>query len=429
MNFKIFTASALLVACALSATAGTNYPTCKEIKSIPLPPAGKRWIVNEQFSDEFNGTELDQTKWIDHHPTWKGRYPALFKPENVSMRDGYLRLKGSVLDKPEPIKYNDSLANFYAGGAAVVSRTQEAHFGYYECSFKANQLTLSSTFWFSTRGKQASTEGTQPKGAPAGRFSQELDVCECVGKVGDYSGKFFSQGMNSNIHYWFSPTEGKRQDVRVKDVRLKIEDGSLPRDGFNTYGVWWRDEENASFYLNNGQESHRNFIGKAQGKSWKEPYDHKFRFTQTMGMNLVVETYPYPWIPLPTLDELRDDTRNTTLYDWVRAYLLVDVKASNKGAKSMFMFEDLINVRASESEKNISIRYTAEGDRQIEITVFDSKGKKIATESISALAGYANLDIVVSKIAKVKKGESYTVVASLKKGGKTIVADSFKFEN
>ena len=48
-------------------------------------------------------------------------------------------------------------------------------------------------------------------------------------------------------------------------------------------------------------------------------------FDQTMGVNLVSETYPYPWIELPNDEELADDSRNTCYYDWVRVYKLVDI--------------------------------------------------------------------------------------------------------
>ena len=40
------------------------------INSIPLPPDGQRWVLNEQFSDEFNGSQLDESKWVTPHPTW-----------------------------------------------------------------------------------------------------------------------------------------------------------------------------------------------------------------------------------------------------------------------------------------------------------------------------------------------------------------------
>ena len=44
----------------------------------PEPPVGQRWILNEDFSDEFNGTSLDSDKWLDHHPKWSGREPGIF---------------------------------------------------------------------------------------------------------------------------------------------------------------------------------------------------------------------------------------------------------------------------------------------------------------------------------------------------------------
>ncbi|GAI29209.1 unnamed protein product, partial [marine sediment metagenome] len=50
-----------------------------------------------------------------------------------------------------------------------------------------------------------------------------------------------------------------------------------------------------------------------------------------MGLNLVSETYPYPWISLPTDEELADTGKNICYYDWVRAYTLIGVdEASTK---------------------------------------------------------------------------------------------------
>ena len=55
-----------------------------------------------------------------------------------------------------------------------------------------------------------------------------------------------------------------------------------------------------------------------------------------MGMNLASETYPYPWVSLPTDEELADTSKNVCLYDWVRAYSLV-------GADEVPVDEDLLN--------------------------------------------------------------------------------------
>ncbi len=408
--------------------AAASYPTSEPIKSIPLPPEGQRWVVNELLSDEFNGTELDKTKWLGCHPTWKGREPGLFKPENVSFKDGCMVLHGEKMERDTTIKGT----KFNISCAAVVSKDQIAHYGYYECSFKANQATLSSTFWLSTRGRAFDTEGRQPKDAVVGKFSQELDICECIGRTGNFKGKFFAEGMNSNIHYWFTPNGGERKNIVVEDVRLKIEDGAKPTEGFNTYGCWWRDEKSATFYLNNGQETHREFKGR---EKWGKPFDIDFNFTEPMSLNMVVETYPYPWIPLPTDEELADPARNRTLYDWVRAYVLVDTKNSNKGAAPMKMFEQRVHIAdkpaATELTKGkslpLSIHYTASVDSEISLELLDSKsGKTVGTESIKAPAGYANLKVQSAISKRAKAGKEFVVVVSIKDAqGKVVEGDSF----
>ena len=45
-----------------------------------------------EFSDEFNGTSLDETKWDTVYRNWTGRDPGIFDSSNVSVADGYLRL-------------------------------------------------------------------------------------------------------------------------------------------------------------------------------------------------------------------------------------------------------------------------------------------------------------------------------------------------
>ncbi len=420
---RLLTAIASLL--TLSAAAA-NYPTSEPIKSIPLPPEGQRWIVNEQLTDEFDGDTLDKTKWLDHHPTWRGREPGLFMPKNVALKGGCMVLHGEKMERDTVIKgttYNVSCA-------AVVSREQIAHYGYYECRFKANQSTLSSTFWFSTRAGAKSTEGRQPKGAVKGKFGQELDVCECIGRTGDFKGKFFADGMNSNVHYWFSPDGGgEKQNITIKETRLRNEDGSKPADGFNTYGCWWRDKNSASFYLNNGQAKHREFIGR---EKWGKPYDIDFNFTEPMSLNMVVETYPYPWIPLPTDEELADPQRNRTLYDWVRAYTLVDAAEANRGASRMYMFESRVNIADKPTVFDrkcltLSLHYTSPDDCSIELAIYDAKSdKQIGKESIKAAAGYANIKLESSVARKAKSGKEYYIVTTIiDKSGNVAEGDSF----
>ncbi|MFR9669663.1 MAG: hypothetical protein SNH16_00010 [Rikenellaceae bacterium] len=404
MNKVIFTALSLTLYISTWA-----YPTSDPIESIPLPPSGYRWVVNELLSDEFDGTALDDNKWFDHHPNWIGRTPGLFARENVALEDGYLILKGEKMVRDTTIRAYGRDNHFNISCAAVVSKTTSASYGYYECRFKASRSTLSSTFWLSTRGANFPTEGRQAEGATKGRFSQELDICECIGRGGDFSGSRFAEGMSSNVHYWLLPDgEKEKLDIRIEECKLKIESGSRPCDGFNTYGVWWRDDRSCSFYLNNGQRQDRTFVGR---KKWGDPFDIEFRFTEPMGINLVTDTYPTPWIELPNDEELADPLRNRTYYDWVRAYTLMEASAENPKAQPMRMFDDKIYI-ASIKDGALELHYSAPIDRQIEIEIYDTKNRLIDSKRYPAPAGYANIALTI----EAKRGREYTIIAYLGEG-------------
>ena len=171
----------------------------------PKPPLGKRWVLNRDYSDEFNGTELDLSKWYNYHPTWKGRPPGLFMPSQVSLHNGHLELRGEKMPR-DTVVYNwdGSTNTFNVASGIIVSKKQEAFFGYYECRFKAAKTTMSSTFWFSTRQSFAGPA------ACADRYGLEWDVQECIGREGNFSGSDFAKGMHSNAHFWYTDCEGEK---------------------------------------------------------------------------------------------------------------------------------------------------------------------------------------------------------------------------
>lgn len=90
----------------------------------PKPPLGKRWVMNPDFSDEFNGTVLDTTRWLDHHPTWRGRAPGLFMPSQISVKDGFLQIKGERMLRDTVIHAYGKDISFYIKGGAVVSKNR-----------------------------------------------------------------------------------------------------------------------------------------------------------------------------------------------------------------------------------------------------------------------------------------------------------------
>lgn len=260
----------------------------------PKPQEGYRWTLNHQYSDEFNGSELDLTKWYNYHPFWQGRPPAKFTPSQVSVKDGLLVLTNKKIEGSKP---GDT---WTIAGAAVVSRGEGAHFGYYECSQKASKIRMSSTFWMSNRG----AAGPEPCND---RYSQELDIQEAVGGAG--SSSTFTNSMHSNTHYWYTDCNGNK-NTYSNGSRIPLEKGEVS-DTFHVYAANWKNPNTVEFYLD-GKYGNRVPIATTVDPS---------PFERPMFINMVTETYD--WVSPPSDEDLADSSRNTTYIDWVRSWKLV----------------------------------------------------------------------------------------------------------
>ncbi len=403
-----------------------DLPQSEAISSIPLPPQGQRWVLNHTYTDEFEGTELDGDKWYDYHTQWVGRAPGLFKPSQVSVSDGCLVLTAA--------KMTDTVVNgstFNVACAAVISKTQDAHFGYYEACFKANQTPLSTTFWLSTKHDQGMqpVEGTQPDGIPDGTYSEEIDICEVVGRYDptqSWQEKMVT-GMNSNAHFKLRPATGESQyNIDIEGEYIPYATGKKSYDDFNIYGCWWVDKSQATYYLNNGKGYNAQFVNK-------DDPTQTFWLPASMGINMVMETYD--WAPSPTYDELADETKNKSYYEWVRAYVLMDIDAAESGSDN-YVFENHIHfsdegdelVAATTNGVEVLLAYTATLDSQINLTIYDLEESKVATVSYDALSGYGNSTYSIN--GTLESGVTYYVLAELspKSGGECYEADSFSFE-
>lgn len=250
---------------------------------LPPPPDGYHWVRNETLSDEFNGSRLDSRKWQPRHPYWSGRDPSRFDPENVSVRDGMLRLK-STTDLKSLAEVEDPEKDIWVRAACVTSRQRSAHHGFYECRFQASRLSMTSSFWFQGAGC-------------------EIDVVEQIGAPAKNPQQARQMLMNTHL---FTRVNGKKHD-QATPKHWKMPTGAA--DQFHTYGVWWHDEHHASFYHDGRQVADIKFAGP-----FRKP------------MYLFLDTEVFTWAGLPSIESLRDPARNTMLVDWIRAWKLVPVQ-------------------------------------------------------------------------------------------------------
>ena len=261
------------------------------VAAPPPAPDGYRWVRDERFSEEFNGDTLDANKWHDHHPRWKGRPPAKFVPSAIDVSNGLLHIRAGVLSEPD--------GPFAISGGAVVSRSEDAFYGYYEARMKASSISMSSTFWMSNR----------PQRAGDASISHEIDITETVGAPHEQPAwaRDWNQFMNSNTHYFWT-FQGKKENL-AKPGKAPL---STPAgDAFHTYAAWWVDARTIKFYLDDQYQ----FTLHPSTKYSATP------FNRPMHVNMVVETYDWMAPPAPT--DLTNSAINTTYYDWVRAYRLV----------------------------------------------------------------------------------------------------------
>lgn len=178
------------------------------------------WTKFDPMSDEFEGKELDQSKWHVGLEWWKGRQPALFSEKNVTVSDGKLHLtmrKEKLSPEAEKLGFKDY------SSAALHSKVRSSY-GYYEVKAKPMDSGGSSSFWF--------TGGDTPG------WETEIDVFEIGGKA-----KGFEHKVNMTLHVWRTPKEKKHWESHgawVTPWRLA--------DDYHVYGLDWGKDE-MKFYV------------------------------------------------------------------------------------------------------------------------------------------------------------------------------------
>lgn len=171
---------------------------------------GKGWTL--RWTDEFNGTDVDTTKWEiwDNKPR-KDKIQTCYERENVSVSGGILRLK---IDN----KGSDCPDIIYTGGYMQNKGMYYWNmFGYFEARIRYN-LTGSGfwgNFWMN------SSQGWPP----------EFDIAECATHKPDQ--------MPMGYHYYDSAGVHK-SSMSFPEVDWKQ---------FHVYAVEWLPNEPVRFYI------------------------------------------------------------------------------------------------------------------------------------------------------------------------------------
>ena len=223
------------------------------------------WVLNEELSDEFKGTEIDTTRWFveglnDKYYIWKGRAPSQFVAKNVIVEDGKLKLRTAWEPDYPFIKesYGDgnmgsSQYGIYKDGSPMPVTTagvlthKRFLYGYMEVKSKVGNAAITGAFW-------------------AIGHEQELDVYELMGNPKN-KGNIRADSYLATAHDWRPPAQ-RPTKIFNHDENLDFRTA----DDFHVYGAEWgvdylklfidgklihhftQDQLGTSFVLNNPME-------------------------------------------------------------------------------------------------------------------------------------------------------------------------------
>ncbi|MDD4869112.1 MAG: family 16 glycosylhydrolase [Kiritimatiellae bacterium] len=204
-------------------------------QSEPVCPMGEGWEFDQQFSDEFNGQELDGQKWWDFNPEWYGRKPGYFSRENVTVKDGKLCLTAKV-QKPEEVTVENKVRGYDKFTTSTVKSKKRILYGYFEARCKSMKASVCNAFWL-----------YDPLNPPAkykeGSFSEEIDIFEIFGKPAK---KEYDRVYCTTVHRFYTPyvesiANAKQTPLPKKGMKQKV-----PFDfhaDFHVYGFLWTPTE------------------------------------------------------------------------------------------------------------------------------------------------------------------------------------------
>lgn len=217
------------------------------------------WVLFEPLSDEFEGEELDDEKWWDHHQYWLGRQPAFFCPDNIEVRDGQLHITMKKEECPAMDQYRDRGYHTYT--SACVMSKERIQYGYIEIEARPMDSAGSSAFWLQD---------------DTANWIREIDVFEIGGNAPGFEYRY-----NMNLHM----SDTGRWADSVSNHKVWYAPFRLA-DDYNIYALEWNPEV-IRWYVN--------------GEIVREEYDHDFH--HLLYLKFDSETMPN-WFGLPVDEDL-----------------------------------------------------------------------------------------------------------------------------
>lgn len=198
-----------------------------DYKTITLE--GKQYTLT--FEDDFNGTELDPTKW-KRCPEWKRQDLNNYWDDDMSYLDG----EGNLIIE---MRYDENSDRYLSGGIRSKGKFEQTY-GYYEIRCAVNNVPgYWTAFWLMGESVLDISEG--------GRNGTEIDIFETP---------YFDAGEVQHTLNWDGYEQYHKSLGNI--VKKNVYDGE-----FHTFALLWTKDEYV-FYID-GEETWRTDAKEAKG--------------------------------------------------------------------------------------------------------------------------------------------------------------------
>ncbi len=377
----------------------------------PDPPAGKVWVLNHEMSDEFDANSPNTDKWkiFDKADSW-GRTASFDKRTLEPLKDPdsdnyFLTMNPMWYYEDERFPRGNGLDYYFAGGGMDTRVLQT--YGYFEVRIKPSDFPMGSGVFMNSRG--TTNEDCNKK------YATELDVIENMG----YTGPFNEHGDGSFNNYQhvnshakpFSDSGGSCERLPYESENSGVKAPKLAEPlGWNTVGMWWKDEKTAMFYNDD------TYFGTITPKR---------DFYLPMPVIIVMETYgwgsdennatnpkPEEWM---FEDDFRTKEQRAVMYDWVRVWKLVDVDEAdfNNTKDNIAGLEQSITAYPSFDFSSTFI-YSASEARTVVATLYDPSNNELAAKTYDVTQGVKSIFAEFNLDTELSIADGYKVVYEIK---------------
>ncbi|MGX5856541.1 family 16 glycosylhydrolase [Dyadobacter jiangsuensis] len=287
--------------------------------AVPVDPGpGKAWEI-QPHSDSFNynapnnkGTEFF-SRWTDfYHNTWTGPGLTVWDRNHVLVKDGQLQIPAS---RQGTNKVNTG---------CITSTRRVVYPVYIEARAKLSNSVLASDVWL------LSPDDTQ-----------EIDILEAYGaswsEGAQKDQKWFDERIHLSHHVFI---RNPFQDYQPTDPGSWYYNGTLWRQEYHRYGVYWRDPWHLEYYIDG------KLVRTVSGKQIIDPLNYTNGTGLSKEMDIIINMEDQTWRSnqaiTPTDGELANRDNHTFRVDWIRVY-----KPVNEVVTSSAQNPDLEAVRIS----------------------------------------------------------------------------------